>query len=347
VDRLAREARTTALVATSVIAAVGLLAGAVRVLPWWLDPSVPWGEAEPFARGLAAVAMEAALLVGWPVGWSLAAFRFAEVGEARVLQTLGEAPHRTVARLAPHGALFAAALAAMAFVYGHDATAPGRVATELLARGRSSCAAVRSPATYPVPFTEMTWLCAPDRGPRLVGPAPGGLDAILVTASDARIAGDFRAIELDDARVLVPAETPLDVHVRSLDVRGMAPWARASTLAPPVRALVLVAAGWLLSMLVAYLVLAGSVRTRLGALVLGGAGPIAALATMRLLERAASASGTRALASHSWVFFAVPLAGSAVALALAKGMAVAALAGGFPFSRLRLTGRAASTWFKV
>lgn len=326
---LARDTRSTALVATSIIALVGLLAGAVRVLPWLLDPSVPWGEAEPFARGLAAVAMEAALLVGWPVGWALASFRFTEVGEARVLQTLGEAPHQTVARLAPHGALFAAALAAVALVYGHDATAPGRVATELLSRGRSSCESVRSPATSPVPFTDMTWLCAPGRGPRLVGPGPGGLDAVVLTAADARIAGDFRAIELDDARILTPGETPLVVRAGSLEVHGMAPWARASTLAPAVRALVLATAGWLVSMLVAYLVLAGAARTRLGALALGGAGPIAALATMRLLERAA--------AGGSGMFLvAVPLAGSAVALAVALA-----------FSRLRLTGRAASTWFKV
>jgi hypothetical protein len=206
--------------------------------------------------------MEAALLVGWPVGWALASFRFTEVGEARVLQTLGEAPHQTVARLAPHGALFAAALAAVALVYGHDATAPGRVATELLSRGRSSCESVRSPATSPVPFTDMTWLCAPGRGPRLVGPGPGGLDAVVLTAADARIAGDFRAIELDDARILTPGETPLVVRAGSLEVHGMAPWARASTLAPAVRALVLATAGWLVSMLVAYLVLAGAARTR-------------------------------------------------------------------------------------
>ena len=36
--------------------------------------------AAPFARGLAAVALEAALLVGWPVGWALACFRFVESG---------------------------------------------------------------------------------------------------------------------------------------------------------------------------------------------------------------------------------------------------------------------------
>jgi hypothetical protein len=319
-----------ALVATSVVATVGLLAGAVRVLPWLLDPSVPWGVAQPFARGLTAVAVEAALLVGWPVGWALAAFQLTEVGEARVLQTLGQAPHQTTARLAPHGALFAAALAAVSLVYGRDATAPGRVATELLVHGRSSCESVHSAATHPVPFTEMTWLCAPGYGPRLVGPGPGGLDGVVVTASDARIAGDFRAIDLDDARALLPGETPVVVHAGSLEVRGMPPWARASTLPAPVRATVLAASGWMVSALVVYLVLTGAARTRLGALALGGAGPIAALATLRLLERAGPA------APASWTFLAVPLAGCTAALAVALA-----------FSRLRLTGRAASTWFRV
>ena len=60
-------------------------------------------------------------------------------------------------------------------------------------------------------------------------------------------------------------------------------------------------------------------------------GPIAALATMRLLERGAGASGP-----GSWAFAAVPLAGGAGALAVAGA-----------FSRLRLTERAATTWFKV
>jgi hypothetical protein len=326
-ERLTRTTRASALVATTVLAFAGLLAGAVRVLPWLLDPAVPWRVAEPFARGLAAVAIEAALLVGWPIGWALACFRFTESGEARVLQTLGEPPHGTVARLVPHGVLFGVSLAAVALVYGHDASAPGRVATELVARARASCAAVSSPATYPVPFTDMTWLCAPDRAPRLVGPGPGSLAEIVLTAGDARIAGDFRAIDLDDARVVLPGPSPVAVHVGALSLHGLAPWARASTLPAPLRALVLALTGWSASLLAAYLVLRRAARTRLGALVLGAAGPIASLATMRVLERGGASA---------WVFVVVPLVGSAAAVAVAAA-----------FSRLRLTGRAATTWVKV
>jgi hypothetical protein len=324
--------RGAAGLATASLALAGLLAGAVRVLPWLLDPEVPWRVAQPFARGLAAVALEAALLVGWPIGWALAAFRFAERGEARVLQTLGRSPHETVARLAPGGSVFAVALGVVALVYGHDASAPGRVATELIARARTSCEGVSSPGTYSIPFTEMTWLCAPGREPRLVGPALGPLSGLVMTARDARIAGDFRAIELDDARVLL-GSPPVSAHVGSLSVHGMAPWARASTLPAPLRALVLALTGWLASVLGAYLVLRRAVRTRLGALVLGAAGPLASLATMRLLERAGAVPA---------LFVVVPVAGM-----VGMGAVASTLRGAAALSRLRLAAGAASTGSKV
>ena len=82
------------------------------------------------------MAIESALLVGWPVGWALASLRLAESGEARALQALGERPMKTVSRLAPQALFFAAAIASMAVVWGRDANEPGRVATELIASQR-------------------------------------------------------------------------------------------------------------------------------------------------------------------------------------------------------------------
>jgi hypothetical protein len=283
---LPRSARTTALVASFAIALVGVVAGAVRLLPWLLDPAVPWRVAAPFARGLGAVALEAALLVGWPVGWALACARFVESGEARVLLTLGERPARTAGRLGAHGAALGCALAAVSLVYGSDATAPGKVATELVEQARVSCAKADAPVTYAIPFTSMTWLCAPGREPRLVGEAPGSMRGAALTASGARIAGDFRGIELDDARLLLPGQTPVAVHVASMSLRGMAPWARASTLPAWLRALLLAVTAGAAASLAAYLVLLRAVRARAMALVLGAAGPLAALGGLRLLERA-------------------------------------------------------------
>jgi hypothetical protein len=321
-----RTARNAVIVASAAIAIVGFLAGAVRVLPWLLDPAVPWPVAAPFARGLAAVAIEAALVVGWPIGWALSCHRLVETGEARVLQTLGESPHATVARLVPQGVVLAVALGAVSLVYASDANAPGRVATELVARARASCQSAPAPTTYAVPFTGLTWLCAPDRAPRLVGAAPGTLSAAVLTASDARIAGDFRAAELDDARVLLSGEgAPAAIHVQLLSLRGMAPWAHASTLSAKLRAALLALTAWLAASLAAYVALqpGRAVATRTAALALGAAGPLAALGLMRLLERKGAAPLS---------FTLVPLAGAA-----GTWLAAALL------SRLRYRGRAAST----
>jgi hypothetical protein len=342
---LPRAARSSATVACVGIALVGLLGGAVRLLPWLLDPAVPWRVAAPFARGLAAVALEAALLLGWPIGWAVACFRFVESGEARVLLTLGERPEQTVRRLAPQGLAFAAALGVVALVYGSDANAPGRVVTELIEDARVSCAAARAPSTYAVPFTGLTWLCAPRREPRLVGSVPGGLSGALVTARSARVAGDFRVIDLDDARVLLPgtpeaspsAGSAISLHVAALSLRGMAPWARASTLPAALRAPLLALAAWISASVAALAILGGAVKTRLGVIVLGAAGPLGTLAFLRLLERA----GARAP-----LFLLLPLA----AWALASGCGLAARGWGkyskvgpsAALSRLRRTGRAAT-----
>lgn len=328
-----RGARNMALVTSGAIALVGVVAGAVRLTPWLLDPAVPWRVAAPFARGLAAVAFEAALLVGWPIGWALAACRFVENGEARVLLTLGERPERTAWRLAPQGLALAAVLAGVALVYGSDATAPGRVATELVSQARLSCVHATTPTTYAIPFTDSTWLCAPDRAPRLVGQAPGSMRGALLTASDARISGDFRGLELDDARLLLSGDTPVAVHVATLSMRGMPPWAQASTLPPAWRALLLALTAWTAALLAAYVVLRGAVRTRIAAIAVGAAGPVGALGLLRLLERADARPA----------FFALlPLAACALTAAL-----VVAAGSRAELARLRRKGRAASTSSKV
>jgi len=314
----------TAIVASLAIALAGFVAGAVRVLPWLLDPAVPWPTAAPFARGLAAVALEAALLVGWPVGWALACFRYVESGEARVLLTLGERPSGTVLRLAPQGAVFALVLAAVSLVYGSDARAPGRVATELLADARVSCAAASAPASYAVPFTDFTWLCTSGSEPRLVGSAPSlGGGNVIVTATGARIAGDFRAIDLDDARVLFPGTPPMLIRVASLSLHGMAPWARASTLPAALRAVLLALTAWASASLAAWAVLRRAAINRLVALALGAAGPLVALGLLRLLERADA---------HAGLFALVPIAAAAACTSAAAGL-----------TRLRRSKRAAST----
>jgi hypothetical protein len=323
VDRFLRSARNTSLVASGAIALVGVVAGAVRLLPWLLDPAVPASVALPFARGLVAVALEAALFVGWPVGCALACFEFVERGEARLMQSLGERPVTTVARLAPQGLLLAALIGGVALVYGSDANAPGRVATELVETARRSCERAASPTTYAIPFTDMTWLCAPDREPRLVGSPAGALASAVVTARGARIGGDFRSVELDDARLLFAAPSAVAMHVASLTLSRMPPWARASTLRAPLRAALFAMTAWLAAWLSAYAVLMRGARTRLAAIVIGASGPLAALGSVRWLEQGNAGPAAFAL---------VP-----VVCALASSV----VAGLLP--RLRLAWHAAST----
>jgi hypothetical protein len=285
---LVRSVRRATLVATAAVAAVGVLAGSVRLLPWILDPAVPWQVAAPFARGLAVVTLEAALLLGWPVGCALACFRFVEDGEARVLQSLGESPRVTLGRLAPQAMALAILLGGAAFASGGDANAPGRVATELISRARSACLGVRRPESYAIPFTTMAWLCAPGAVPRLVGSPPGSMSSVVVTALDAQIAGDFRELRLEDARLLLPGQTALTVHVDELTMRGMAPWSHGSGLPAPLRAVLLALTAWVSAWLAACAVLQRAVRGRLGALALGAVGPVSSLGVLRLLERAAA-----------------------------------------------------------
>lgn len=324
--RFVRAARNASLVASGAIALVGVVAGAVRLLPWLLNPSVPASVALPFARGLVAVALEAAIFVGWPVGCALACFEFVEGGEARLLQTLGERPVTTVGRLAPQGVVLAALLGGVALLYGSDASAPGRVATELVESARASCAQATSPTTYAIPFTDMTWLCAPDREPRLVGSPSGSLAQTVVTARGARISGDFRSVELDDARLLLSASTGpgrVAIHVAALGLRRMPPWARASTLPAPLRAALFALTAWLAAWLSAYAVLMRGARTRLAAIVIGASGPLAALGTVRWLEQGNA---------HPTAYVSVPAV-----------CALAAIAAGVVLPRLRLPVRAAST----
>lgn len=286
-DPLALPAAASALVAIALILGAALVATMIRLLPWLLDPTIGVATLTPFAKSLFAVALEAALLTGWPVGWALATQRLVDRGEARVLASLGEPPRRTVARLLPQAAVFGAALVLSSVMLGRDAAAPGRIVNALLEEGRSSCA---PGTTHAVPFVSATWLCPnapPSAGalPRLVGRTPVG--GALFTAREAEVSDDLRRIELADARLVFPSgASKARVHVGTLVLRGLAPWARASSLPPALRAAV-VGGSAIVAACAAAAVILGARRRRVGgvaAAAIGAAGPLAALATLRALE---------------------------------------------------------------
>lgn len=319
-DPIAAPAASAAMLATGLILGAALVGVLIRILPWVLDPAISWTTLAPFAKSLLAVAFEAALLIGWPVGWALATQRLVERGEARVLATLGEAPSRTARRLLPQGLAFGAVLILSSVVLGREAAAPGRVVNALLVEGRASCA---PGATKGVPFVSVTWLCpSSDEGtPRLVGRAPIG--GVVFTATNAKVSDDLRRIELSNARVAVPN---VKVQVDTLVLRGLAPWARASSIPPTLRAAVVTGSA-ILGGMVAVLGILRTRRRRVGgvaAAAIGAAGPLTALATLRALELRVPENEPGA---WLFLFMLVPIA------ALAGGSLLAALVTALPENR--------------
>ncbi len=319
-DPLAGPASTAGLVATGLILGAALVGASVRLLPWVLDPAIAWATLAPFAKSLLAVAFEAALMTGWPVGWALATQRLVDRGEARVLASLGEDPPRTILRLGPQAIAFGTVLLVASLVMGREAVAPGRVVNALLEEGRGSCLK-SAPATKGVPFVAVTWLCERG-GARLVGRAPIG--NVVFTADDARVSDDLRRIELDHARLALAtgsADSKVRIRVDSLVLRGLAPWARASSLPPLLRALVVLLSALGGGAAAAIAILRPS-RRRIGgvaAALIGAAGPLAALVTLRSLE-------LRVPEKHpgAWLilFALVPLA-AVLAVAVARTLVTA------------------------
>jgi hypothetical protein len=281
------------LAGSGVLALVALGAGAIRVLPWLLEPDLPWAIAIPFARSVATLALEAAILVGWPVGWALAVAGLVERGEARVFATLGASPADLTRKLLPQAALFGAVLALLSLAGARDAAAPGRVLNEIVDRGGGACAEATHPSTIAVPLIGATWLCnngAPG-GLRVVAGSPPGLP-LFFTARGARVAEDLRQVELDDAWMQA-GKTRL--HVGLVALRGLPPLGRASTVPPASRALALSLAAALVALAAVWLGLTygggddgeGGARgfpPRLRAILTGAAGPLVALGLLRLAE---------------------------------------------------------------
>jgi hypothetical protein len=317
-DPIAPVALRGAAVASLLVLLAALVGAAVRLLPWVLDPSIPWATLAPFARSLLAIAIEAAILTGWPVGWAIATARLVERGEARVLASVGERPVQTLLRLAPQAALFTVMLAFTSVALGRDAAAPGRIVGALLAEGRAACGKSLdeprdAPATHAVPFVSATWLCAPG-GARLVGRAPIG--GVVFTATGAHVSDDLRRIDLEDARLALPASTKSEanlafrIHVGTLTMRGLAPWAQASSVPPWLRALVVTLSG-LVAASAAVFVLLELRRRRVGtvaAVAIGAAGPLAALGALRGLELRIPE-----VASGGWLFAFILVPVAAVA----------------------------------
>ncbi len=310
---LSRAASRAAAASCGALAVAALLAGAVRILPWVLDPNVPLRVALPFARGVVELAIEAAIVVGWPLGFALAAQRYAERGEARAMMLLGESPARAAVAQWRSALPLAGALALASAMGAIDASAPGRMAQDLITQGRAACAHATARSTYAIPFVSATWLCTPGTEPRLYGSGPGSLHAISFSAKGARISGDMRRIDLDDARFAIRTA---DVHANHVALHGMSPWSHASNVGPFLRAFVMVIAAALAALASVHASITRRARGTFAAVLVGVSGPVAALGLMRALERA---DAPRA------AFLAMPIVALAVPLALAMLLGLLAM----------------------
>lgn len=316
-------ARATAAVAVAVVV-VALFAGAVRVLPLLLSPSVPARLGLPLLRAALGVALETGLFVAPPLAWALVASRAVERGEARALEALGMRPSRLVASSWPAlgGVLVAAALAAAA--WGREAAAPGRLAGELLVEARSACergaATDGQPRAVDVPLVGLSWVCFPGHAPRIVGPAPFGGPRAALVASAVDLSDDLRALRAADLELVVAPEPSgdgpqngVDLRVGAAVVRGLAPFGKASNLAPLARTVLLSSTAALSAWAAALVVLRARLGRRPAALGVGLAGAAAALLVFSWLERAPA---------HAALYLAVPLAG--VLAPFAAGLVVGA-----------------------
>jgi hypothetical protein len=254
----------------------------------------------PFARALFAVGLETTLLCAPPIGWALSASTLIERGEARALFAIGLGPARVVRASVAAALGFAAMAALAALVWGTEAAAPGRLARSLVEQSKRSCAGEVTPRAAHIPFVGATWLCFQQHPPRLSGALPGGGGTF--TATDLAISDDLRSLHFSDMRLLLGEAGNIRLHVDEAHVTGLSPWGRASNLRPAFRAALLSLTGAGLALLSSLFVLAGSVSNRLLSLLMGGAGPVAALLVMSRLEQGDHLPGVYAL---------VPLAGLA------------------------------------
>jgi hypothetical protein len=302
-----RAARATALVALSILA-VATLAGAIRVLPWIVAPNVPLRVALPFARALFAVGLETTLLCAPPIGWALACATLVERGEARALFAIGLGPARVVRATALPAIGFAALAALSALAWGTEAAAPGRLARSLVEQSRRACAGEVAPRAAYIPFVGVTWLCFEQKEPRLSGTLPGGGGTF--TAADLAISDDLRSLDFGDMHLAFGEGGSTRVSARRAHVTGLSPWGRASNLRPAARAVLLSGAGAAFAFLTSLYVLSRSIANRFASLVVGAAGPAAALLVMARLEQ-----GDHGAWAYAWV----PVAGAA-ALGTAAGV---------------------------
>ncbi len=272
------------------VLAVSLVAGGIRVLPLLLAPGVPLRIALVLARGVLGVSLETALFVAPPIAWALATARLVDRGEARALFAGGVSPARIVASTWPAALVVALASALAGASWGREASAPGRLARDLLGEARAACTSTAPPVAVEVPLVGLAWVCLAGEAPRLVGAAPFAepQEGAVFSATALAISDDLRGLE---ARGLELSRSGGGPRLRAGEatIHGLTPIGRASNLGVVARALLLGASAMAMAAFASAAMLRVADRSRVRALAVGTAGPVAALLTFSSLERAPNA----------------------------------------------------------
>ena len=275
-----------ALVASLVIMALASAAGLARVLPILLDPEVPRRAARPFLIGMFALSIEVGALVGWPLGFTEAALRSVERGEARARMALGEGPLMRVTRLAPALLALAALTAVGSLAWGRDARAPGRVARALVEEARLACEGAKETRVVDVPLVRASWLCRPGTPPLLVGEGAGGASAIDFLARRFDVTDDLTAVHIEGAQVLLPTETPIRLRLGEVRVIHLVPFSAPSSVPPVLRAMMIVLSALFSAVLATISALRGEGSHRAVSWAIAISGPATTLSVLRACERA-------------------------------------------------------------
>jgi hypothetical protein len=323
------------------LVALALVSSSVRLLPWLLDPRVPWAATAVFARGLFSVGLETACYLALPLGHALAASAFNDRGEGLACQLAGAAPSGLAARLLPLSLAIALLGGCASLAWGGETARPGRALGELVEAARGACDAERRPVAD-VPGTGASWLCFHEEPPLL---ATLSGDGALATAREVRVSDDLAEVRLDGLRLSLRGPPELHIEVGEARVTGTDPLARSAHAAfpggaPPwLRAL----SGSLASLLGALACTAALLRSldarRLVALALGAASGLGPLWLLGALDRAAGALASLPPGSAPLLHRALPSAHLLPLLPLLHlSVPLAALAPSLAYLALRAAG---------
>ncbi len=276
------------------VLSLGIAAGTIRLLPWLIAPGVPLRLCVPFAELLAGAALEAALLVGLPVGICIGAALFVERGEARAFAALGLSPLVVIRSMVGLSVVVAAAYTWSASLV--DPESPGVLARRLVEAGESSCRDAHG-GRVDVPLVGVSWLCFAT--PRVSGRILGVRSEAWFSATALRPDDDLGSVDLDDVHVagkLGSAGPPVSLHASRVRIHGLSRFGRPRSFSGHIRGFLVVSSALAAALLAAWFV----VRDAIGAPILAAAVAGASAASMLGALHALDAHGASASA-YGWV----------------------------------------------